>query len=420
MTGFRFVDKISKLPKESGVYSFKSKKETLYIGKANNIRERVKNHFQQPNYKDNLFLSKIKKIGFIKTNNEIQALTLEAKLIKRYSPKFNVIWKDDKNYFYIKVTKDGFPRILITHQKKDKGQYIGPFTDGKAIKQTLKLLRKVFPFRSCRNIPKKPCLWYQLERCPAPCLLNQNLAKQIPKIKNKIKKNSQKNAKNIIRMLKGKEKEVIKDLEKEMKEASKLQLFEKAAQKRNQIKSLKRVLDHRIIIEDIVEFKWQDIEKKLKRFLNIKGSIYRMEAYDISNFQGKQATGSMVVFIEGKPKKELYRKFKVRKDKPNDIAMIKEVLTRRKNHKEWEMPEIILIDGGQAQLNIAKKIIKKGPKIVSLAKRNNRLFVQGKKNPIFLKGLPKEISDLFLQIRDEAHRFAITYHRKLRKDKLFD
>ena len=212
MNKFKFVskEKFSRLPKTSGVYALKSKREFLYIGKAVDIRERVKNHFQQSSFREKVFLDKTKKIGFIKTSSEIEALILEAKLIKKYQPKYNTMWRDDKNYFFVGKTKEDFPQIFITHQTKPKvkGQKIkiecvGPFVDGQALKQTLKILRKIFPYRSCKNLPKKPCLWYQLDRCPAPCLLKSSLGAQIPSAKKIFKRELKSSIDNIFKILKG-------------------------------------------------------------------------------------------------------------------------------------------------------------------------------------------------------------------------
>lgn len=194
MEKFKFIIKndLNKLPQEAGVYVFQNGQKILYIGKAVNIRERVKNHFQQPTFRDNLFIEQIKKIGYLKTGSEIEALLLEAKLIKKYQPKFNVVWRDDKNYFYVAKTQEPFPQIFITHQikiqkvkaKKQnyKIDYVGPFVDGNSLKETLKFLRKIFPYRSCRFVPKKSCLWYHLNRCPAPCTLKSAIM-DVPAIK---------------------------------------------------------------------------------------------------------------------------------------------------------------------------------------------------------------------------------------------
>ncbi len=427
---FKFLlkKKVPQLPRTTGVYTFKNGRLFLYIGKAINIRKRVKNHFQQPVYRDNLFLNKVKKIGFIETYSEIEALLLEAKLIRQYKPKFNILWKDDKNYFYIEITKEDFPRVLLTHQKKDnlKSIYVGPFVEGKSLKAVLKSLRKVFPYRTCKTLLKRPCLWYQLRRCSAPCLLKSKLGKQIPTTEKRIKEESQQNVKNLIRVIQGKKKQVLQNLTKEMKKAVDKENFEQAAKMRDQILALEKIVAHTKIIEypKIPEYKWNDIQKILQKAINIKGGILHIEAYDVSNIQGKKSTGAMVAFVKGIPDKNLYRKFKIKSvAKPNDVAMIKEVLKRRFSHPEWPYPDLILIDGGKAQLNAAVSSIKyqvsktKIP-VIALAKRKNELYIEGRKKPILLNKLPREIFNLILQLRDEAHRFALKYHLKLRKKAL--
>jgi len=172
MQKFKYLNKnkVNSLPKTAGVYAFKHGTEFLYIGKAINVRGRVKNHFQQPIFKDATFIiPKTDKLGYIKTDSEIEALLMEAELIKKYRPKYNVVWKDDKNYSFVEITEDEFPKISVVHQTKNKHKYIGPYVDGKAIRQTLRILRRTFPFRTCKTLPKKKCLFYSLKLCPAPC-----------------------------------------------------------------------------------------------------------------------------------------------------------------------------------------------------------------------------------------------------------
>ena len=449
MTKFKFLikKKISQLPKNPGVYVFKKGNEILYIGKAANIKERVKNHFQQPGYRDYLFLDKVKKIGYIRTGSKfaepsvhltshsasqgstIEALILEANLIKKYQPKYNVVWRDDKNYFFVGITKENFPKVFITHQPAKifapqklrraglKSDFIGPFVDGKSLKETLKVLRKVFPYRSCGKMPKHPCLWYQLNRCLAPCLLETKLGKQLERYRISIIKESQGNVKSLLKILQGKKKQVLNELKKEMKKTSAAQDYEKAAKLRDKILALKKTFAHAKVFETLTtseETEWSKTQKVLQKILKIKGGLSRIEAYDISNIQGQQATGSTVTFINGSPDKNFYRKFKIKTSgKPNDTAMIKETLSRRFSHPEWPFPDLILIDGGKAQLNatLSCKLIK----VVALAKKKNELYIEGQKKPILLKSLPREIFNLILQLRDEAHRFAISYHKKLRE-----
>ncbi len=451
VTKFKFLikKKISQLPKNPGVYVFKKGNEILYIGKATNIRERVKNHFSQSSYRDNLFIDQAKKIGYIKTDSKfaepsvhltshpashgstIEALILEANLIKKYQPKYNVVWRDDKNYFFVGITKENFPKVFITHQPKPISKFkipianfVGPFVDGKSLKETLKVLRKVFPYRSCGKIPKQSCLWYQLNRCLAPCLLETKLGKQLERYRISIVRESQGNVKNLLKILQGKKKQVLNELKKEMKLASKFQNFERAAKIRDQVVVLERVLSHARIFESqgfAAQKTWNSTKKILQKVLKIRGGLSRIESYDISNIQGQQATGSMVTFIDGSPNKNFYRKFKIKiAGRPNDVAMIKEVLNRRFKHTEWPFPDLILIDGGKAQLNAAKEIKNKNQKTknilaIALAKRKNELFIGNRRKPVLLKSLPREIFNLILQLRDEAHRFAISYHKKLRE-----
>lgn len=409
MEKFKYVskEKISLIPRTAGVYAFKNDGEILYIGKSGNLRERVKNHFFQPGYRDNLFVDQVKKIGFIETDSEIEALILEANLIKKYQPKYNVIWRDDKNYFYVEITKEECPRILISHQLKNNSFFIGPFVEGTALKRTLSLLRKIFPYYTQKKHPKTPCLWCHFKLCPGP---------------NPDKNDYRRDIKSLILVLEGKKDSVLKILKKEMEKFSKTDEFEKAAKIRDQINALEKTLAHAKVLKIIeVQDVWKDTEKKLGAALNMENTITRIEACDISNIQGQKATGSIVSFLEGKPDKNAYRKFKIKiTGKPNDTAMIKEVLSRRFGHREWALPELILIDGGKGQLNAALEIKNRltetrSIKIISLAKRENELFIENRKEPLLLRNLPREISDLVLQLRDEAHRFARRYHLKLRE-----
>ena len=422
MERFKFLqkDELNPLPTTAGVYCFKHGKKLLYIGKAANIKERVKNHFQQPTYRDNLFINQVEKLGFIETDSEIEALLLESELIKKYRPKYNILWKDDKSYFFVAVTKDGLPRVFITHQPNPKPytlkpKFIGPFVDGNALKRVLRFLRRVFPYYVAKKHPKIPCSWCHLDLCPGP---------------DPDKNDYKKNIKNLIAVLKGKKKSVLRALKKEMAASSQKQDFEKAAKLRDQIQSLENVFSHAEILRQKMVPRtstWYHlaVEETLKKILGSGKKIERIEAYDVSNIQGKEATGSMVTFVNGEPDKNFYRKFKIHiAGKPNDTAMLKETLTRRFNHPEWPLPDLILIDGGKGQLNAALAALKPitcnlKPKTTALAKSHNELFIESKKNPVLLKNLPQEISNLILRLRDEAHRFAISYHKKLREKEIF-
>ncbi|MCX6720899.1 MAG: UvrB/UvrC motif-containing protein [Candidatus Staskawiczbacteria bacterium] len=414
--------KLNELPKTSGVYCFAvggmSDIPPIYIGKAVNIQSRVKNHFQQPSYRDNIFIDKVEKIGYFETGSEIEALLLEASLIKKHQPRFNVVWKDDKNYFYVAIEQDKnkIPYVFITHKPKKihpvirpgapsndgaKSQYIGPFVEGTALKMTLKFLRRVFPYYTSARHPKSNCTWCHLGLCPGP---NHDL------------KAYKKNIKKLVLILQGKSKTVLNSLKREMATFSEQNKFEEAGKVRDEIASLQQVMSHSSVITQAKSGGVSDIPP-------LSG---RVECYDVSNIQGKQATGSMIAFTDGKPDKSQYRKFKIKMENtPNDIAMLKEIITRRLNHVKWPYPEVMLIDGGKAQLNAAieiknyfKNLKIRNLKIISIAKGRQELFIEGCKEPIPLKNLPQETYNLIKNLDDEAHRFAITYHKKLRRKEL--
>lgn len=480
---FLSVKEISQLPRQPGVYFFYSEgKKPIYIGKAVDLRRRVQNHFpnqakrdkerneiklqqsQQPTYKDSLFINEVKKIGYIPLQSEIEALILESQLIKKYQPKFNVVFRDDKNYFYVGITNEDWPRVFITHQplkqlatgnwqltttnkqqvKSQKKQkikklsvvncklpidYLGPFVGGAALKETLKILRKIFPYRSCKTLPKKPCLWYELNRCPAPCLI----LNEIKELKNQYKerkKDYQKNIKNLKMVLKGKKETLLSSLEKEMQQYAKNQEFEKAAKTRDEIKSLKEIFSHKFLFpfeltkKDLKEKK-ENVGKLFKKALSLPNVPQKIEGYDISHIQGKNMVGSMVVFRfssiekEYKPAKKEYRLFKIKTiKKQNDTECLKEVVRRRFSHQEWQFPDLIYVDGGKGQFNAVKSVIAEEKKlsipIISLAKKRNILYNSTLQNPISLDKLPQIIKMTILRLRDETHRFAISYHKKLR------
>jgi len=451
MDGFKIIpkSKINELPKTSGVYCFREKNSTIYIGKAINIQNRVKNHFNGKYWWERNLLRQGfgGQVGYLETNSEIEALVLEANLIKKYQPKFNVVWRDDKNYFYVAINKENIPYVFITHQpfgktrgkqNHKKTEYIGPFVEGTALKKTLRFLRRVFPYYTVKKHAKIKCTYCHLGLCPGPYEELLSPSTSDPKGTPASSKLSEykKNISKLILILKGKRSAVLNALKKEMNQLSKENRFEEAGKIRDRISNLQQVMSHtNVINQPKIEKSPEKISQSLNEIIGIKKEIRRIECYDVSNIQGKQATGSMVVFIDGKADRNQYRKFKIKmKNEPNDIAMLKETLERRFSHPEWKYPEVILIDGGIAQLNIAisvknHPVIRQGApsndrakiksiKVISLAKRNKDLYIEGKEGFIPLKSLSREIYNLILQLDDEAHRFAITYHKKLRKNSL--
>ncbi len=476
--GHKLDNQIKKAPKKPGIYIFKNKAgEFLYIGKAGNLKNRVRQYLRPDPERPFLkhLMNEAEKVDFKTTSSEIEALILESRLIKEKQPKYNVMFRDGKQYFYIGITKDEFPRLFLTHQpykiagKKFKTQksnfksnpnvlklkienlnlsyqsiqYIGPFTDGNALKTTLRLLRRVFPYCTClsaRDPAKRDkqkhnnfCLNYHIGKCLGICCLkqqSQNSNFQFS-IFNESKK-YRKNIKAVKEILSGKKDVLLKSLRKELISLGKNQEFEKAIELRDKIEKLEKIFANAKIIQD-AKYGPGTAEAALERLVRIFKLIRlpgRIEGYDISNIQGQNAVGAMVVFVAGQPDKNEYRKFKIYlKEAPDDTAMLKEVLLRRFIHPEWPKPDLIFIDGGKGQLNAAKNAIAKpsafakasaDTAIISLAKGKQEVFSTTLKKPVSMKKLPPEVRNLILHIDSEAHRFAISYYRKIHRRKILE
>ncbi|MDD3437749.1 MAG: excinuclease ABC subunit UvrC [Candidatus Gastranaerophilales bacterium] len=577
-------EKLKLLPNLAGCYLYHDKKgEIIYVGKAKNLKKRVKSYFNKTHdsTKLNILVPKVENLEYIITNSEAEALILESHLIKKHQPKYNILLKDDKKYPYFLVTDEDFPRIIVTRKRNknlEKGKYYGPYTDARAMYSTLDFLKNIFPLKQCKT-PKfknRPCLYYQIGRCLAPC---QGLV-------------SSEEYKAVINQaelfLQGKQTELMQQLMEQIKKYSDAQQYEKAARLRDSYFDLQKTLERQKVVyentklnEDVISMMYEDgvfaivilmiregrlIDKKdftyfventdktelfetffreyysnlslefpdkivsrelealgekevyqewleilskkkvkisyaktkqgqelqaladknakvllnnaklekmskirddfneigsfLAEKLKLKNFPHRIECYDISHIQGTNTVASMVTFVNGVAKKSAYKKFKIRlaEGKPDDFLSMKEVLTRRLNRlgeKDWEKPDLIIIDGGKGQLSAVMKAVeeiewsngKKGKEnpspefqalvpraeilpspprregencstvenidFISLAKRQEEVFLPNQSKSILL---PRNSSALFLiqRIRDEAHRFAITYHRKLR------
>lgn len=528
----QIADKIKGFPEKPGVYIFKNASgKTLYVGKAKNLKKRVLSYFQKTDFRPFLtaLLKNTSNAEYIATQNENEALILESNLIKKLRPRYNIVLKDDKSYLFVKITKEDFPRIELVRRPTEKNaKYFGPFTSAKNIRKTLRVLKRIFPYQKCnleiklgKPKRKKSCLYYSLGECLSHCV----------KPTLKIKKEYNQVIDRITQFFKGRYKEILNLLYEEMKDASLKEQFEKAANIRNQIRALEKIIAPQVayftkpisadaisvktnkkmaainlfVIRDgkIIDRKnflfqnplqenkreltsffinqyytglnkdlrpkevWvenpaprglagrgikiitpqkgkkkkllilakenaalflkekigiprEEIKKslkELKQVLRIKKKLSRIEAFDVSNIQGIFATGSMTVFRNGAPDKSQYRKFRIKaKGKPNDTKMMKEILWRRFQKRDWPKPDLLIVDGGKPQLSTALKMAQekklKMP-IIALAKREEEIFIPGQKKSICL---PKNSPALHLleRIRDEAHRFAITYHRKLR------
>ena len=513
------------LPNKPGVYIMRDASDTIiYIGKAKSLIKRVKSYFREKldRPKTQILMSHFDSLEYIVTNSEKEALILEANLIKKHRPRYNVQLKDDKRYPYVKITNEKFPRLLITRNVTKNGIYYGPFTDAGSVKQTVKFLKSLFKIRTCRNM-NGPCLNSQIDLCYAPC--NDGITeREYSEIINKIDL-----------FFQGKYSTIVKNLKSEMMEAAEAEEYEKAAVIRDQIASIEEIMEKQFVDlvdddldQDVIAMSQgdaevvviimpirngkivgrddflmsasqydspseimfafiqqyygynrhvpkqilldEDIDEKqlleewlsdlrgnkvsikvpqkgvklrlvkmarknadiirhqkkkmesalieLKKYLKLERIPHVIEGYDISNISGKFAVGSKVSFKDGKPNKKMYKHFKMETPGPNDFAMMEELLTRRLKMVDRDSePDLIVIDGGKGQLGMACGVLEElnltHIPIIGLAKEFEEIFVPNSSRPIII---PKNNQALHLlqQVRDESHRFAITYHRKLR------
>lgn len=411
----------SDIPRKSGVYLFKDRKgKVIYVGKAIDLYHRVASYFQKsrgvyvthPRSVLGSHLRKeIKSVETIVVESELEALILEANLIKRYLPQFNVRLTDDKDYLYIKITKEDSPKVVTARKHDLKGslKYFGPFPSSRTVRETLKSLRRVFPW--CAG-GRKACFYYHLGLCPGPC------AGAISKDEYR------KNIRGLIKLLEGKKDQLVGWLVKDMENAAKRQNFEEASRIKKTLDGIAYLIQPnrvQIYLENPNFLEDQRILalESLKKALNLKGIPHRIEGYDISNIAGKEASGSMVVLTEGEIDKSQYRKFKIRiTGRPNDVAMMKEMVTRRLTHSEWLLPDLIIVDGGRGQVNGVKMEVRRWRiPVYGLAKRMEWLYSDSGEVIKLSKANPG--LKLLQKIRDEAHRFAITYHRKLHGTMIF-
>ncbi len=543
--------KINNLPSNPGVYLFRDKKGTiLYVGKAGNIRHRVNSYFQNPDGKDLktlTMLGKVADIDTMVTDTEKEAFILEDTLIKTHRPRYNVKLRDDKNYPCLKLSLDEeYPTLCIVRRiKKDGSLYFGPYPSATSLRETLRVIRRLFPIRTCTDTKfthrLRPCINYGMGRCPGPCCEAVDPTKYLEVVQQ-------------VRMfLSGKDRDLLESLKKKMEEESEKLHYETAARIRDQIASVEQVIekqkivsqdfldqdvigfhrrDHHLVVypffvrsgrlmggrgfvfpstglldeevlssflfqyyregkfipeqilipkpipdqgfveqwlaelkgkkvqifvpakgdkKRLLEMACENAEKfllakdelgqgegellvALKEKLHLRNMPRRIEAFDISNLQGGNAVGSMVFFEDGKPNKERYRHFKIKTiEGADDYGMMYEVLLRRyqKAAEEDDLPDLVLLDGGRGQLNVAQEVLKelgiKGVDLISLAKERTiekpsrselrkteeKVFHPQIKEPMIL-GKHSPLLHLLDRIRDEAHRFAITYHKKVR------
>lgn len=408
-------EKFTNLPQSPGVYHFLDKEgAVLYVGKAKNLRNRVKQYFLKELNRGPAIEQMVvfaTDIRWIETESEIEAVILEAELINKLKPKYNIRSKDDKSFLVIKITKEDFPCVGLVRFKnvdlKDRNaEYFGPYPAGLLLKKSLRYLRKIFPFKDCTKtkfqIYKRkcrPCLYGDIAVCTAPC------------VEAVTKEEYRKNILYFRNFLRGKKKEVITLLERSMRRMSREKKFEEALVIRNRLQALAHIKDVSIGLRDDL--------------YNLNSVIFsRIECFDISNIMGEFAVGSMVVFLHGKSDKSEYRRFRIKGNGASDLERLKEVLMRRFKCG-WEKPNLLVIDGGEQQLRVAKEVVKEfnlSIPIVSISKGPRRIkndFHFSDSNIAKYFHEDNDLQNIAICARDEAHRFAINYYRKVHERELF-
>lgn len=427
------VIKNDELPDTPGVYFYyDADGKLLYIGKATSLKARVGSYFLKAhNERLTQLVAAIARIDYIETPTVIEALVLEANQVHALQPPYNVLLKDDKSFLYLTITNEPFPKPLFmrglelermginpfskTLTAKTKKKFIavfGPYTSGYALKKALELVRKAIPWSVCEpgGHGSRPCFDHQIGKCPGVCVGEIS------------KRDYRKIIRKLIWFFEGKTGAVRREIAKEMQAAADRHEFELAAKLRNQLRSLEHIQDIALITREDVTLPMIETSE---RFIDLDG---RIEAYDISNISGTSATGSMVVFEHGKPAKDKYRKFKIKTvTGANDYAMLEEMLRRRlaraiSSPKAWPLPEVMVIDGGEGQVGRVRKVMDEmglSFPLIGIAKgfdrKQDRLVFD--KNDVELVRLSTAGKELFQKARDEAHRFAVSYHRILRAER---
>ncbi|MBN1914087.1 MAG: excinuclease ABC subunit UvrC [Candidatus Omnitrophica bacterium] len=405
-------NKIAGLPDLPGVYLFRdSSGKVIYVGKAKSLKKRVQSYFSRLlNEKTQAMMAKVCDIEYRLSPSENQALILEASLIKDYQPQYNISLKDDKSFPFIKISDEEFPLVSIARRKKaeekDNALYFGPYTDSGLLRKALKELRRIFGFRSCKKLPKSACLYYRLRLCPGPCL-------------GKVTSGFYKETIERLKMfLDHKVTELTRDLSDKMQAASRARHFEEAARLRDQLEALS------VIAGNAEEKSAVNRLEDLKNLLGLKKIPQRIEAFDVANISGKEATASMVSFYQGAADKDNYRRFRIKTvERSDDYAMIREAVSRRYSRiirEKRSLPDLVLIDGGKGHLFAAKKELTSlglSLSIASIAKDRENIYIFGSGKPIRLTQDTPALN-LIRQIRDEAHRFAQAYHHLLRRKKI--
>lgn len=409
---------VNKLPLTSGIYLMRDTAgDILYIGKAKSLRKRVCSYFRVPAMlpKTAVLMNQVADIDYVETPTEVDALLLEAHLVRKYQPKYNQELKDDKSFPLLKITHEKFPRLYITRQKSDrKAVYYGPYTDAKLLRQAVNLINGLFPIRKCQALPKTACLYYHIGQCLAPC------------IKPEVKDTYDHLIKEVKHFLGGGKKSILQYLTDRMQQASRELRFEDAQFYKEQIEALAKLRKKKFLPKNPAQGISLSASSELKELFKLERLPERIVCFDVSNIQGDQAVASKVSFYRELPDKFGYRRYKIKGIRGiNDYAMIAEALRRMifgiKDGREEFIPDLIVIDGGKGHLNAALRVVSEGSientEVISIAKRFEWVHSPKFSEPRIISSDSPALH-LLQKIRDEAHRFAIRYHRSLKEKAL--
>ena len=420
------------VPQTPGVYIFRDDNgKPLYVGKAKNLKSRLSSYLAKTlRAKTKNMVSEPNQISYIEVSSELEALLLEAKLVKKFQPHYNVELRDDKHPLYIVITKENYPRIITARKTEasDKSikAFYGPFPNSTAVRSVLRMLRRVAPY-SQHKLGKRACIYSQIGLCdPCPNYIEHNAEAEEKK---KLTKKYQSNIRLIKRVLDGKIRSVEKSLAKRMKQYSDKEKFEEAARVKEQLNRLKYVtqsptkveayIANPNFIEDIRQSELLELAKILTSKSFVIDSLERIECYDVAHLAGVNPTASMVTFINGQAEKRLYRHFKIRQSNSrSDTDSLRETIQRRLKHlNDWGVPDLIIVDGGKPQVSTFVDEMPEDIPVVGLAKRFETIIIprltDGKKSYHEVR-LPKGgARNLVQRMRDEAHRFSRRYHHKL-------
>ncbi len=408
------------LPSLPGIYLFKQNDTILYVGKAKCLKKRVTSYFQKKgtDWKIDMLLQEHTHIEHIVTHSESDALLLEAQLIRDNKPKFNVLLKNGQPFLYIMVSSKPLPTLELVRNKKDKGIYFGPFLHKIPARSVYNYVIRVFKLWLCKSSITQGCLDYHLGRCAGNCL-KENFDKEGYLFRLEL----------VQQLLKGNYKQSLKALETQIKELNKKLEFEKAQHLHQYVQHLEIIFDtlqakfsekkyRREIVDRTVPsviHNYEQVSQQLQQLFNLPRKPRTIDCFDISHFQSSYIVGSCIRFTNGKPDKNMFRRFRVRTlQKQNDYAALQEIVSRRYKHVS-EIPDLVLIDGGKGQLNAVKDIA--STTCISLAKREERIFSANLQEGIVLD-VKTDLGKLLIALRDYAHHFAVSYHRNRRHNAL--